>query len=295
MDKLYILNGSDKGKSFDLIDDLIYVGRSSDNEVQIKDKTVSRNHLRIKREDEKYFITDLKSQNGTLIEGSYLAPGIEIDLKKGVPIVIGMSVICVGTDCMEVIAPFLDSIEITEESGEESGIFFVHKDKTIQKKMELIYNISNILKAEGDIKIRLEDVLDQIYEILHGVDRAYIVLIDPETMVPQEIISRFSVTKFKAKKDLCKEVVDRVLADQKPIIIADTNNEINELADTLKVLRIKSVICVPLIGASKILGVLYVATIHKPYGFRKKDLSLFKDVAKRTALTVEQAWYNSQL
>ena len=295
MDKLYILNGPDKGKSFPLIDDLIYVGRSSDNQVQIKDKTVSRKHLRIKREEGKYFITDLKSKNGTLFEGSYMAPGIEIELKEGIPIVIGMSVICVGTDCMDVVAPFLDSIEITEETGEQSGIFVVHRDKTNQKKLELVYHVSDILKRKVDIKIILEDVLDQIYEILHGVDRAYIVLIDPASMVPKEIVSRFNVTSFKAKTDLCKEVVDRVLCDKEPVLIADTNNEVNDLADTLKILRIKSVMCVPLIGSSQIMGVLYIATLHKPYGFRKEDLSLFNDLAGRTALTIEQAWYNSQL
>lgn len=295
MYKLYILNGPDKGKSFDLTEDLIYVGRSTDNQVQIQDKTVSRRHLRIKREGGKYFITDLRSHNGTLFEGNLIAPGIELELKEGVPIVLGMSVICVGTDCMEIVAPFLDSIELTEESGEQSGIFKVHKDKTNQKKLELVYQVSDILKREGDIIIILEDVLDQIYEILHGVDRAYIVLVDPDSLVPKEIVSRFNVTGFKAKTDLCKEVVDRVLVEKEPVLISDANNEVDDLADTLKILRIKSVMCVPLMGSSQIVGVLYIATLHKPYGFRKEDLSLFNDLAGRTALTIEHAWLNSQI
>ena len=51
MTKLYILNGPDIGKVFDIEKDAIYIGRSPDNDVQIKDKTVSRRHLRIKRRD----------------------------------------------------------------------------------------------------------------------------------------------------------------------------------------------------------------------------------------------------
>jgi pSer/pThr/pTyr-binding forkhead associated (FHA) protein len=96
MTNLYILNGPDKGKSFDLKDDLTYIGRSSDVEVQINDQTVSRRHLKIIRRGKKYFVTDLKSQKGTFFNGDYIAPGLEIEAKEGVPIAVGMSVICLG-------------------------------------------------------------------------------------------------------------------------------------------------------------------------------------------------------
>jgi len=65
MSKLFVLNGSEKGMVYDLGEDLVYLGRAPDNHIQIKEKHVSRRHLKIVRKGEKYFIEDLRSTNGT--------------------------------------------------------------------------------------------------------------------------------------------------------------------------------------------------------------------------------------
>ena len=73
-------------------------------------------------------------------------------------------------------------------------------------------------------------------------------------------------------------------------MIFDANDEPEvELADTLKLLRIRSVMCVPLMGISQIIGALYVDSLNRPYGFRKEDLSLFVELCQRTVLAIENA------
>jgi putative methionine-R-sulfoxide reductase with GAF domain len=52
--------------------------------------------------------------------------------------------------------------------------------------------------------------------------------------------------------------------------------------------------CVPLVGTSKIIGVLYADSVNRPYGFRKEDLSLFYDLVRRTALAIEYGWFKSK-
>ena len=69
MSKIYIVSGPDKGRSFDIKGDTICIGRSPGNNIQIKDKSVSRKHLKIIRRGDKYFVEDLKSKNGTFING----------------------------------------------------------------------------------------------------------------------------------------------------------------------------------------------------------------------------------
>ena len=44
------------------------IGRQDDNDVVIKDSSVSNHHARLNFE-EKYFLTDLRSSNGTFING----------------------------------------------------------------------------------------------------------------------------------------------------------------------------------------------------------------------------------
>jgi pSer/pThr/pTyr-binding forkhead associated (FHA) protein len=82
MSKLYILNGPEIGQSFQLRDGVNFVGRSLDNEIRLTDKTVSRKHLRIARRGDKYLIRDLKSRNGTFVNGVFISPGKEMEIRE---------------------------------------------------------------------------------------------------------------------------------------------------------------------------------------------------------------------
>ncbi|HEX9911515.1 MAG TPA: GAF domain-containing protein, partial [Desulfatiglandales bacterium] len=61
----------------------------------------------------------------------------------------------------------------------------------------------------------------------------------------------------------------------------------------LKLLNIKSVMCVPLMNRSKLMGVLYVDSITKPYGFRGEDLHLLSAVSSPVAIAIENAFLHS--
>jgi pSer/pThr/pTyr-binding forkhead associated (FHA) protein len=132
MPKLYVLDGPDRGRFFDLEGDTIYIGRSPKNNIQLKDPYVSRRHLRILRKGERYFVEDLKSKNGTSVAGEALRPGIEFELKEQTPIVIGVTVICLGQKCLDEITSLLDSINVPRVSkrvkGSDTVILEVEQD-----------------------------------------------------------------------------------------------------------------------------------------------------------------------
>jgi pSer/pThr/pTyr-binding forkhead associated (FHA) protein len=121
MTKLYVLDGPDRGKAFELEVDTIYIGRSPRGHIQLKDSYVSRRHLRIFRKGERYFVEDLNSKNGTSVAGEALSPGVELELKERTPIVIGVTVICLGEGCLEEIADLLDSINVPRVSKKVNG------------------------------------------------------------------------------------------------------------------------------------------------------------------------------
>ena len=118
MTKLYVLDGPDKGRSFDLEGDTIHIGRSTGNHIRLKDTYISRRHLKILRKGEGYLIKDLESKNGTFVDGVPISPGIEFELKEGVPIMIGISVICLGKRCLEEVKAFLDSMDVSKRISE---------------------------------------------------------------------------------------------------------------------------------------------------------------------------------
>jgi putative methionine-R-sulfoxide reductase with GAF domain len=290
MAKLHILNGPEIGRSFELRDVATYVGRSADNDVQIHDKTVSRKHLKIVKRGNKYLITDLNSRNKTFFNGNYLAPGIELEVREGVPIAIGMSVICLGERFIKQMMPLLDSIGLTRETDEQSGIFLVHGHGANQKKLELLYKVSELLREDRPINETLEKILDCIFDLLRRIERAAFIMVDPETENVLDVISRTNTPGANTNTSYCGDVVRRVIEEGRPLVISDVQTEEeHELLDTLKILKIESVLCVPLISNSQILGAIYIDSQERPFGFTDEDLALFMDLCQRTALAMEHA------
>ena len=75
MAKIQVLEGPMKGVQLEIDKEVVFVGRSAANDAKISDETVSRKHLKIFSVESCYFIEDLKSKNGTMINGEPLDAG----------------------------------------------------------------------------------------------------------------------------------------------------------------------------------------------------------------------------
>ncbi len=296
MTKLYILEGPDKGQSFDLKGKTTSIGRSHDNHIQMKDRFVSRKHLEISRRNSKFFLKDLKSENGTFVDGEPITPGKELEVKEGLPISLGMSVLCLGQGCSEYILAFLDSIDLSKELSEKVGE--AHKDRpmTAKRNMELVSKVSHVLGQSLDINEMLEKILAYIFDLLKRIDRGAIILINDETGEVKQVIIRNREGLSDNTTRYSEAVVERVLETGKAVMIPDAQAEDSSaLADTLELAEIGSVMCVPLISKSEIRGVIYVDSLQKPYGFRREDLSLLTALSSPAAIAVENALLHERL
>ena len=290
MTEFFIMDGFSKKRSFDLKGDTIHIGRSSDNDIQVQDSTVSRRHLEITKKENRYFIRDLRSTNGTFVNGEQISSDMEIEVEQGIPIVIGMSVICLGKGCSAEVESFLDSMDVSKVIKENGKGFVQDRPGTRQRDKELIHKVSNVFMESSDIKEILEKILDYILDHLKRIDRGVIILIDNETGEISEVMSKLRKPGGDTSMMFSRPVVDRVIREGKAVIISDVDREdLGELSDTLKLLKIGSVMCVPLFIRSKIKGVIYVDSMKTPYGFRKEDASLFRSLSGPAAIAIENA------
>ena len=291
MTDLVVLNGPEIGRTLRIREGVSYLGRSPDNEIQIDDKTISRKHLKIESIRGKHFVTDLSSRNGTFYVGKYVIPGQEVEVKEGLPLAIGMTVICFGKDCRELIVPFLDTASLILEKGKEEGVSAEsgnRRSETEQKKEDLLAKVARSLKSTEPLRTILEKVLGHIFHHLKRVDRGAFVLVDPETLKPVETICTVNEFSEDISVSFSQEVIQRVLGDAKPLIfLKGYTEEEGMLVDTLKVQKIESVMCVPLINGSRIVGTMYVDSLKRPDGFRRDDLLILLDIGQRVALAVE--------
>lgn len=291
MSILYVLNGPEIGKSFNLREGVMFLGLSLDNEIRINDRTLSRKHLKILKLRDKYYITDLKSRNGTFLDGNFIRPGLEIEVTEGNPIALGVTVICLGRGCEEQILPSLDSIDLTNETSE---LFLKTRDRSTLRKLEFLRKVSDVFAEDLSYKT-LEKIIIHVFDLFKRVDRAVFVLTDPETEEITKTIYKSNKLGNDAATTYCEDIVSRVIKSRKPVIISDAKTEESDFADTLELLNIESVMCLPLIHRSQTLGVIYVDSLERPFGFRREDLYLLLNLAQRIAPAIEDIRFASEI
>ena len=91
---LRILDGSDRGRTYDELPTPVTIGREEGNSIQLNDERVSRFHLKIQEDRDKIVITDLESTNGTKVNGEDVQLRI---LRFGDLISVGRSVLLYGS------------------------------------------------------------------------------------------------------------------------------------------------------------------------------------------------------
>jgi signal transduction histidine kinase len=297
MTKLYILNGRDRGQSFDLKADTTQLGRAVENDIRFKERDVSRYHLRITQKDQKFYVEDLNSRNGTYIDGKLIAPGREIEVKEGTPVGVGNIVFSLGTPYNGDLPPH----EHEQDRGIKGGLSdTVELDRRItpRRNLELIYKVSSVFVQTLDIDVILKMILDYMFDLLKRIDRGAIILVDSETGKIRDVISR---SKGRGSKEYgtgiySKTVVKKVVGQGKPVMMSNVVAEDNkDQSDSMADMRIQSLMCVPLMTRSKIQGVIYVDSVSKPYGFRKEDLAVLTALSSPAAIAIENAMLYSNL
>ena len=162
------------------------------------------------------------------------------------------------------------------------------RSETDQKRQDLLAKVARTLKGTEPLRVILENVMGNIFHHLKRVDRGAFVLVEPETLKTVETICTVNESSEAIGVSFSEEVVQCVLRDGKPLIfLKGYTEERRTLVDTLKVQKIESVICVPLINGSQTVGVMYVDSLKRPDGFRKDDLLTLLNIGQRVALAVE--------
>lgn len=143
---LRVLDGADRGHSYQDLELPITVGREEGNDIQLNDERISRFHAKIQLDHDRMVLTDLGSTNGTKVNGEDIQLRI---LRYGDLISVGRSVLLFGS--REQIAKRLQDLRLSS-SGDESGT-----DHSLESRPDLGFE----LNCTDDTEIRAAmNVLD---------------------------------------------------------------------------------------------------------------------------------------
>ncbi|HYU15361.1 MAG TPA: sigma 54-interacting transcriptional regulator, partial [Candidatus Acidoferrum sp.] len=109
--KLVVLSGPERGSEHVISSDVIRVGKATENDLVVTDDTVSRVHFEIVRDAKGYLLRDLKSTNGTFLDGAEIK---EAYIRAG-------SIISAGAAELK-FTPFEERIEILPSEKDQLGV-----------------------------------------------------------------------------------------------------------------------------------------------------------------------------
>jgi len=296
MSRIYFLNGPLVGRSFEINSKNLFIGRDTDNDIQVQDPSVSRKHAKVFQKDRKVFIEDLRSQNGTWIDGAALKSGEAYELAEGLPVAIGNVLICLGEACIENPLSREYSVDVSWQFSEK-GEDFSEGDTlfTDRKKLEQIYQLATELDYSAGVEATCGKIIESLLFFLKRIDSGAILLLDEKSRELKEVVSRVRDQAEARVPPFSRTIVRRVFEQAKALMISDTWDEGKErFSQSIQLSRIRSIVCVPILSKAGPIGVLYMHAMHEPQRFQKEDLFFYTALSSLASMAIENALLHSK-
>jgi pSer/pThr/pTyr-binding forkhead associated (FHA) protein len=284
MATIQVVEGPMKGARFDMDKEVLFVGRAAENDIKIQDDAVSRRHLKIFSVENCYFIEDLKTKNGTMINGEPLDPGFARLITENDLIQLGSSIIRlegIGVNKPPITVGETEPNRPEQIDYPRSSVAYSGEERRSRafKTTGFIYDLLQLIEKPSNTNPLLEKVAEFLFESYPRIDRVSAFLFDDEKMRMEEIVSRSKQDHDKKRSAYAKPILDQVIQDGKIVTVyfkADAAREgfTNDL-DTLAVL---AVICLPLMNHEKVRGAIYIEGFRESNPIRKEDFLFLKTI-----------------
>ena len=289
MSKLVVIKGPLKDQVFDLgTKEIVFCGRSPKmNDIAILEIAVSRKHFKIFKIGKSFFIEDLNSKHGTQVNGKPIEPGEGFQINEGDQIFVGNTVMQLvdSEESSSLLKSVQHSKEMSAETYTEENY---RKERRSANELELVYNVSELLKKQMELDDFLKEFLKFVLKALPRIDHASIFLTHNQNSSIKSMVEVVPDSHEKSNSRYKNEIITRVIKEQKTIRMSNTEFELPqsfiEKGDTLE---IKSAMCVPIISGDELHGAMYIESL-KPYGFRKKDQFLLNSLVGPIAVAIEK-------
>ncbi|MEW6667971.1 MAG: FHA domain-containing protein [Thermodesulfobacteriota bacterium] len=290
MIRLYVVHGIGEGECFELEGDTAHIGRSPNNDIQIDEGSISRRHVKIVRSGDRYYVEDLNSTNGTFVNNQPINPGEQVEVEEGLPVAIGKILFSLGKPFDGNIEDIQDWVDFSKDLIETGRVLQKDKPTKIKRELDLIFRTTELLKQSMGLEKLLGEALDCLFSYFKTLDRGVILLLEPQTGKILDVITSIHQDRDETVMMYSRTIVNRVRQEGTAIMMSDTRQEEQQnLSDSMRLMQIKSVMCIPLVSGGQMRGVIYVDSVNKPVGFRKEDLLLLNALSGPLGLAIENA------
>ena len=302
MAMLYVLQGPDKGRTFQVSDHCV-LGRHS-RDVLLSDSAISRQHAVLEFNDHHWRLVDLDSSNGTYVNGDRISGAIS--LKHGDQIKIGSSLLIFGGSrrdgnnaarTPESLLDLADSGRVVDASilsaiqpNDESAILAAPETAEAVRAWNVMNQLAEAIGAITSMQDLLERVADIIIQHLPS-DHLMVFTPIEESRELEPLIARCRTGDAADQGTASRTIIQHVIDTKTGVLCANTLADERFGSDakqsSLQSLATRSVICVPIIAHDTVQGVIHLDCAMSRHTYSHDQLRLVTAVGRMTGLAIE--------
>ena len=296
----------------------VIMGRSPECQLVLKDFGISRQHAKIVVDDDGVRIMDLKSKNGTQVNG---VPVVEAPLKDGDRILLakfqvtfnktleGKVVLDEAKPLSEEAGTIIRSVSelsklLSPVEAPKAAVPGAKKAPDVQeieksnRILKILTEVAKTLIAVRPVEEVLEQVMDIVFDHI-AADRGFLMLNDEATgkLIPKVIRHRNAVPGADPGQiTISKTIADRVVRERVAILTSDALVDPRfESGQSIHFHGIRSAICAPLWNQDQVIGIIHMDSNMRTNIFDLNDLDLLTALANYAAVAIERSRLNQRI
>lgn len=268
--QLVVCSG-DETETYAFDQDCVVIGRARTSDVVLNDRRVSRRHCRVERRDDTYVLVDEGSQNQVKLRGQ---PVDCCEIRSGDVFAVGRFEVTFA-----LVEPEQDSLDDTEAGEEAQDV----------EDLAAFVTIARALNEEQDQTRLLTLIVDSAIQLTHA-ERGFL-LLDKAEESAIEVARNFAQEEVVSPEfKISRTIAQRVRESGIPELTTNAQED-DRFRDLRSVgdLKLRSVLCIPLVIRGEVSGVLYVDNRLQQQVFKEREKSLLMSLADHAAIAVHNA------
>ncbi len=308
---LTAINGAAFGKRFELDRPKMIMGRHPECELTLDSGSVSRQHACINTQGKEFLLEDLKSRNGTFLNGRLINEPTRIndgdliricDLEfsfhaqeEDSSALVESGLASGGSSSFGIV--LVDDTESQSNSRAVTGKIDIRGTgsgsqltTSSELRLQALIEITHSLARAVTLKEVLPKVLKTLFKIFVQADRAFIVLKGETGELQLECVE----TRQQDQQDgfrISRTVMKEVMESKQAIMSLDaSSDERFEMANSVSDFRIRSMVVAPLLDSNgEPLGAIQMDTLNARRRFETPDLEILASIASQAGVAIENA------
>jgi PAS domain S-box-containing protein len=308
---LTVLSGQQAGRCCELSDEEFLIGRHPASALVMADAMVSRHHARIFRKGGDYYAEDLRSRNGTSVNGRTIAKATRLSNGDRIQI---QNLVLVYDDGNSAAAGRSETVTLpttrpsrAEDRDDDSNFpweMFATLDVSdavaslpafnAEIKLQAVLEITRSLGSAPELDRLLPRILDSLFRIFPQTERGYVLRAGERTgeLVLAAVKQRSErLDASSTMRPIARTVAREVMQNGRAVLRSDAARQASAARrDSVFEPDTESMMCAPLMGPSgKPSGIVYLDSPDSTNPFTADDLDVLVCVAILAGQAVEHA------